>query len=142
MKAVCVGGEYSMWGNKSLARSNTTIFAASINPALSFNFCAKVSLAKLSMVGNHWRYLVTMSHHWKPPRYAKPNTTKIPFLFQSISSNIFPSATTCATRSAADVLPVATMSWNANGFFWGKDVMLDEEPLLLDLEDNRVVVLP
>ena len=42
--------------------------------------------------------------------HANPNTTKIPFRFQSISSHFFLSATTCTTISAADVFPVATRS--------------------------------
>ena len=57
--------------------------------------------------GNQARYLLTCNQYWNPPKYANPKTTKILLRFQSISSNVLPSATTWAKRSAALVLHVA-----------------------------------
>jgi hypothetical protein len=74
---------------------------------------------------------MTINQYWKHPRYAKPKTTKIALRFQSISSIDFRSATTCAIKSAADVLTVATPSWNLNGFSFAQ-LELEEDELELE----------
>jgi len=56
----------------------------------------------------------------------------MPFLFQSISLGFFPSATTWQTISAADVFPVAIISWNAKGFVLGKFLIVEIEDSVAD----------